>query len=117
VQAVCKVEVRNNAFPPAVIATLSVNNQGGTSYSCQRCTAQNEVFCKMLESPQRSWQPHSQKDSVPSGQFRLQRSAVGAWSVGPQGNKYIAALITAGLISLAEKVPAAAAPAAAGMPA
>ena len=112
---VYEVEVRNNAVPPAVIATLSVS-QNGTSFVCPRCTKQNKAFCEMLESPPPSWQPHSQKDSVPSGMFRLQRSAVGAWSVGPQGNKYVAALIAAGLISLSEKVPAAAAPSA-GMPA
>ena len=110
-----EVEVRNCADPPAVIATLSVS-QRGTSYTCQRCTAQNKAFCEMLESPQPSWKPHSQKDSVPSGLFCLQRSAEGAWSVVPRGNKYIAALIAAGLISLSEKVPAAPAPSA-GMPA
>ena len=107
--------MRNGAVPPAVIATLSVR-QHGKSYTCDRNTAQNKAFCEMLELPQLSWQPHSQKESVPGRGFRLQRSAVGAWSVGPQGNKYVAALITAGLISLAEKVPAAAAPAA-GAPA
>ena len=105
---VYEVEVHNCADPPAVIATLSVS-QVGTSYTCQRCTAQNKAFCEMLESPPDSWQPHRKKDSVPSGMFRLQRSAEGAWSVGPRGNKYIAALIAAGLISLSEKVPAAAA--------
>ena len=105
----------DNADPPAVIATLSVS-QEGTSYKCQRSTAQNGAFCEMLEAPQPSWKLHSQKAKVPSAMFRLQRSAEGAWSVGPQGTKYIAALIAAGLISLAEKVPAAAAPAA-GVPA
>ena len=118
-QDVYEVEVRNCADPPAVIATLSVSQAGSgtsSSYSCQRCTAQNNAFCEMLESPQDSWQPHRQKDSVPSGMFSLQRSAEGAWSVVPRGNKYIAALIAAGLISLSEKVPAAAAPSA-GMPA
>ena len=107
--------MRNCADPPAVIATLSVSTDTGTStgtsYRCDRSTAQNKAFCEMLEKPQPSWQPHSLKDSVPGRGFSLQRSAVGAWSVGPQGNKYVAALITAGLISLAEKVPAAAAPA------
>ena len=111
-QAVYKVEVRDTAVPPAIIATLSVSRKEGTSYNCDRSTAQNRAFCKTLESPQDSWKPHSQKDSVPSGMFRLQRSAEGAWSVSSQGNKYIAALIAAGLISLSEKVPAAAAPAA-----
>ena len=115
-QDVYEVEVHNDSVPPAVIATLSVSNQGGTSYMCQRSTAQNGAFCEMLEAPQPSWKLHSQKAKVPSAMFRLQRSAEGAWSVGPQGNKYIAALIAAGLISLAEKVPAAAAPAA-GVPA
>ena len=110
-----EVEVRDNAAPPAVIATLSVSNEGGTSYGCKRPTAQNKVFFEMLEAPQASWQPHSQKGSVPVGKFMLQRSAEGTWSVGPQGNKYVAALITAGLISLAEKVLAAAP--AAGVPA
>ena len=114
-QDVYEVEVRNDADPPAVIATLSVS-QADTTYKCQRSTAQNGAFCEMLEAPQPSWKPHSQKAEVPSAQFRLQRSAEGDWSVGPQGNKYIAALIAAGLISLAEKVPAAAAPAA-GVPA
>ena len=111
-QAVYEVVVRNSAVPPAVIATLSVSNAGGTSYSCDRSTAQNKRFCEMLESPQPSWWPHSHKDSVPDRKFRLQRSAEGAWSVGQQGNKYIAALIADGLISLSEKVPAAAAPSA-----
>ncbi len=111
-QAVYEVEVRDYADPPAVIATLSVSNQGGTSFLCDRSTAQNKAFCEMLEAPQPSWKPHSQKNSVPGRMFRLQRSAVGAWSVGPRGNKYIAALIDAGLISLSERVPAAAAPSA-----
>ena len=97
---VYELEVRNDAVPPAVIATLSVSNAGGTSYTCDRSTAQNKRFCEMLEAPQPSWKPHSQKDSVPSGMFRLRRSAEGAWSVGPKGNKYIAALIANGLISL-----------------
>ena len=105
---VYELEVRNDAVPPAVIATLSVSNEG-TGYPCRRSTAQNNAFCEMLEAPQPSWKPHSQKDSVPSGMFRLRRSAEGAWSVGSQGNNYIAALIEAGLISLSEKVPAAAA--------
>ena len=98
--AVYEIEVHNCADPPAVIATLSVSRNKGTSYACQRCTAQNKRFCEMLEAPQPSWRPHSHKDSVPSVMFRLQRSAEGAWSVGPQGNKYIAALIADGLISL-----------------
>ena len=92
--------MHNCADPPAVIATLSVSNAGGTSYTCKRSTAQNKRFCKMLESPLPSWRPHSHKDSVPDHKFRLQRSAEGAWSVGQQGNKYIAALIADGLISL-----------------
>ena len=99
-QAVYEVVVRNSAVPPAVIATLSVSNAGGTSYSCDRSTAQNKRFCEMLESPLPSWRPHSHKDSVPNRQFYLQRSAEGAWSVVPRGNKYIAALIADGLISL-----------------
>ena len=99
-QAVYEVVVRNSAVPPAVIATLSVSNAGGTSYTCDRSTAQNKRFCEMLESPQPSWWPHSHKDSVPDRKFSLQRSAEGAWSVGTRGNKYIAALIADGLISL-----------------
>ena len=95
-----EVEVHNCADPPAVIATLSVSNAGGTSYSCDRSTAQNKRFCEMLESPLPSWRPHSHKGSVPNRQFYLQRSAEGAWSVVPRGNKYIAALIADGLISL-----------------
>ena len=102
-QDVYEVEVHDDADPPAVIATLSVSNDGGTSFRCQFITAQNKVFHEMLESPQHSWQPHSQMDTVPGRAFSLQRSAEGAWSVGPRGNKYVAALITAGLISLAEK--------------
>ena len=101
-QDVYKVEVRDNADPPAVIATLSVNKQD-TSFMCQFSTAQNKAFCEMLVAPQASWLPHSLMDSVPVRGFSLQRSAEGAWSVGPRGNKYVAALITAGLISLAEK--------------
>ena len=89
-----EVEVHDDADPPAVIATLSVSSNG-TGFICQFSTAQNKVFCKMLEAPQPSWQTHSKMDSVPGRGFRLQRSAEGAWSVGPQGNKYIAALITA----------------------
>ena len=99
-QAVYEVVVRNSAVPPAVIATLSVSNAVGTSYTCDRSTAQNKRFCEMLESPQPSWWPHSHKESVPDRKFCLQRSAEGAWSVGPRGNKYIAALIADGLISL-----------------
>ena len=102
-QDVYKVEVHNNAYPPAVIATLSVSNQVGHGFLCDRSTAQNKAFYVMLESPQHSWLSHSLRDSVPVRGFSLQRSAVGAWSVGPRGNKYVAALITAGLISLAEK--------------
>ena len=101
-QDVYEVEVHNNADPPTVIATLSVNEQG-PSFTCQFKTAQNKVFHEMLKAPQPSWQTHSQMDTVPGRAFSLQRSAEGAWSVGPRGNKYIAALITAGLISLAEK--------------
>ena len=101
-QDVYKVEVRDNADPPAVIATLSVNKQD-TSFMCQFSTAQNKAFCEMLVAPQASWLPHSLMDSVPVRGFSLQRSAEGAWSVVPRGNKYVAALITAGLISLAEK--------------
>ena len=115
-QDVYEVEVRNCADPPTVIATLSVSNQVGKGFLCDRSTKQNKVFYDMLESPPPSWLPHSLKDSVPGRGFCLQRSAEGAWSVGPQGNKYVAALITTGLISLAEKVPAAAA-LAAGVPA
>jgi hypothetical protein len=115
VQIVYEVEVRDNDDPPAVIATLSVSKHR-TSFLCDRSTAQNKAFCEMLEAPQHSWLPHSLKDSVPGRMFRLQRSAEGAWSVGSRGNKYITALIDAGLISLAEKVQAAAAPAA-GVPA
>ena len=99
-QDVYEVEVRDKAVPPAVIATLSVN-QVGKGFLCDRSTAQNKAFYVMLESPQHSWLPHSLKDSVPVRGFCLQRSAVGAYSVGPKGNKYVAALITAGLISLA----------------
>ena len=98
-----EVEVHDDAIPPAVIATLSVSNDRGTNFRCDRSTAQNKAFCEMLVAPQASWQPHSQMDTVPGRAFSLQRSAEGAWSVGPKGNKYVAALITAGLISLAEK--------------